>query len=375
MNPLRLLILLSLLGTFDVACAFHDGGVASCAACHMMHNGSDDFIEPPSHNNKYLLRFDSPTDVCLSCHGANNGSVWAQTPTLPAPERGSGNFVFIGAANINDAPNGALYPLSGSHGVHNCENYTFNAGPDPVNTMAPGGVFPAARLACTSCHDPHGNENFRMLRGAGFVPAGQITFAYPAPVAQGIPLTGAAESPSLHTAYQSGWTNWCANCHGFYHQDARDGFRHVVAGALPSEARNSYEHYDGSSNPTGGNPLTSYLPQVPFEDPNITTTSTYGPSTRSQISCITCHRAHGSSAVDAGRWDFQVVNLRMDGIVSGSYPLPMPYRGTVERSLCLKCHEPDTRTHGFAQACLECHRSSLDAMPHQLLREPSRLRQ
>ena len=30
---------------------------------------------------------------------------------------------------------------------------------DPVNTTAPGGgTFPAAQLACTSCHNPHGQQ-------------------------------------------------------------------------------------------------------------------------------------------------------------------------------------------------------------------------
>jgi hypothetical protein len=60
--------------------------------------------------------------------------------------------------------------------------------------------------------------------------------------------------------------------------------------------------------------------------------------------------------VDLGRWDFRALNLQTDGLISGSYRLPIPYSGTVERQLCVKCHEPQTRNHGLSQACIECHR-------------------
>jgi hypothetical protein len=57
--------------------------------------------------------------------------------------------------------------------------------------------------------------------------------------------------------------------------------------------------------------------------------------------CLTCHRAHASSAADAGRWDFQVTLLHEDGAESGSYQIPDPYASTNQRSLCNKCHNKD----------------------------------
>lgn len=340
--------------------AFHDRGVGSCSTCHVMHGNSNEFEVPPSIENNYLLLSSSPTDLCLSCHATDNGAVWGNNPLNPAPELGSGNFVFGAAANINDAPNGLVYPLTGSHGIHNCVSGSQNLPADPVHVYAPGGTYPSNSLGCTSCHDPHGNENFRMLRGVGHVPAGDFNFGYPAPMAEGLPLTGASESRTLHTAYKSGWTNWCRNCHGLYHDSNQWGFEHPISGSLDSDVRQSYGLYDGSLNPRNGNPLTSYIPQLPFEDQAMTTTSTNGPSGASQIACITCHRAHGSSAVDLGRWDFRVANLRNDGLPSGSYALPSPYLGANERQLCIKCHEPDARTHGMKQSCIECHRENSD---------------
>lgn len=354
------------------AAAFHSGGVATCGACHTMHNLENGLPVNPAPDNNYLLIMNSASDLCLSCHATALGAVWANAPGSPAPELGAGNFVFNGAPNINDAPNGLTVPLAGSHGVHNCVAPSQNAMQDPVHVLAPGGSFPSSELSCTSCHDPHGNTNFRMLRGAGPLPGNTYSFINDAPQADGLALNDPAESRTLHTAYKAGWSNWCANCHGQYHEQSGTGFEHPVDDPLEGDIVASYGHYDGSGNPTGGNPLTSYLPQVPFQDAAATTTSTAGPTVSSRITCVTCHRAHGSSAVDLGRWDFRVVNIRADGFPSGSYPLPNPFGvGTVERQLCVKCHEQDTRTHGFSQACIECHRdeSALTKIPTEATKQ------
>ena len=55
---------------------------------------------------------------------------------------------------------------------------------------------------------------------------------------------------------------------------------------------------------------------------------------------MSCHRAHATSAPDAGRWDFNVTGLAEDGQESGSFALPNPYDGN-QRSLCNKCHSQD----------------------------------
>ena len=68
--------------------------------------------------------------------------------------------------------------------------------------------------------------------------------------------------------------------------------------------------------------------------------TTGGPTATSQVSCISCHRAHGTSAPDAGRWEFAVTHLEADGHESGSYKIPNPY-DVYQRSLCNKCHKKD----------------------------------
>lgn len=51
-----------------------------------------------------------------------------------------------------------------THG-HNVASSANNVEADPLLTSAPGGTFRSDRLGCTSCHDPHGNDSFRMLYG------------------------------------------------------------------------------------------------------------------------------------------------------------------------------------------------------------------
>jgi hypothetical protein len=121
---------------------------------------------------------------------------------------------------------------------------------------------------------------------------------------------------------------------------------HPSGSTLGGTIATTYNLYNGTIDQLGGARPTAYLAEVPFEGAtNGTTGNTFGPSAADQISCITCHRAHGSSAPDAGRWDMSVTFLHEDGVESGSYPIPPPafanYQDDNQRSLCNKCHNKD----------------------------------
>jgi predicted CXXCH cytochrome family protein len=320
--------------------AFHEQGVANCDGCHIQHE-SEDGGRPVEglRAGEALLRGETPTEVCLMCHAKSFGAVLGVNPLAPPPELGGGNFVFLLEDNLNDGPDGASDPILGDAAGHNVVAPAYRLASDAVHAVAPGGTFPASQLGCTSCHDPHGNTNFRMLHDAGTVQGGIASFSWPAPQAAGISLTGGSESPSNHNAYRRGMSDWCANCHGDYHDVAGGVFEHAGDAALGVEVSQRYNAYNGDDDPQGGSPGTAYLPQVPFEDPGISTSSRQGPSGGSRVMCLTCHRAHASSAPDAGRWDFNVTLLSDDGVISGSYPLPDPYHSPNQGSLCSKCHE------------------------------------
>lgn len=350
-----MLLLFSLLAAASIAFAvpaeaFHDGGVASCKGCHVMHESEEGQLVPVGDS---LLRADSPSEVCLNCHATSNGAVFGNGPLMPGPEYGGGDFVFLLEDELYDGDRGPAWSTPGEAAGHSIVAPGRGLFADSRWPVAPGGSFPTADLGCTSCHDPHGNENFRMLHGAGPVQGDSYSFFAPAPAAVGVDLRGAPESDSNHTAYQSGWAQWCGNCHSAsYHDDDGSRFDHPGEASLGSTVADRYNLYRGDQDPAGGSAVDSYLALVPFEDPASTTNGISGPAPTSRLSCISCHRVHASSGPAAGRWDFQVEFLAADGVASGSYPIADPWLDPAQRSACLKCHSVD---HDNGKACVQCH--------------------
>lgn len=326
------------LGAPGAVGAFHERGSANCNGCHVSHPGGDGSLAGPSADAGLLIA-ESPTDVCLLCHAESLGAVLGADPLAPPPERGAGNFVFLLEDNLNDAPDGSWNPIPGDAAGHNLVAPGHGLSADPRHAVAPGGSYPASRMGCTSCHDPHGNENFRMLHSSGRIASGDAVFSRPAPDAVGVGLDSAEESPGHHTAYRSGMSEWCGNCHGRYHEGSGgSAFAHPVDHVLGTGLRERYALYDGDANPVGGDASRAYLPEVPFEDPASGPSSSAQPGVGSRVMCLSCHRAHASSAPAAGRWDFNVERLADDGRASGSHPLSNPYRDAEQGGLCAKCH-------------------------------------
>jgi len=289
-----------------------------------------------------LLNGGTASDICLSCHGAAYGAVLGVDALGPPPERGPGNFVFLTEDNLNDGPDGITNPIGGDAAGHNIDAPAYGLATDGTRMTSPGGSYPADSMQCTSCHDPHGNTNYRFLWGNGASPGGDGSFSGGAFDATGLDLeAGGAESNSLHIAYRSGVSNWCGTCHGGYldrHNRMGSSFRHRVDLTFSNRSATQYNVYNGTLDPLGGSAATAYLAEIPFADPTTTTTSTVGPTMSSRVMCLSCHRAHASSAPAAGRWDFNIDTLGQDGVVSGSYTLPNPYGDPDQEPLCRKCH-------------------------------------
>ncbi len=314
-----------------------------------MHNSQDGLlVDPDSPNgNAWLLVDASPSDVCLSCHSHLDQTLGID-PLAPPPLKGAGNFVFLMEDNLNDGHGGAANPIPGDAAGHNLHAPGHGLAADGTLSSAPGGTFPSSVMGCTSCHDPHGSNDFRFLYGSGRqIQGGVAYFTEPAPIAEGLSLFFGSESQSAHTAYRGGMSAWCGNCHGDFHR-GNAHLLHPANRALGGRVATTYNLYNGTSDQTGAIAATAYLAEVPFEDPANTVSSTAGPSPSSRISCITCHRAHATSAPDAGRWDFNVSLLHEDGAEPGSYAIPDPYGDVNQRSLCNKCHRKDLGDWGAA---------------------------
>ena len=340
------------------AVAFHDAGVAHCNGCHTMHNSQDGMPVDGDNldGNAFLLKDGSPSDLCLNCHADGYGGVYSDPTGTFFKEQGGGNFWYLDEFNLNDGHAGASHAISGDAAGHNLVAPGRGLSADAAFVTSPGGLFPANQMGCSSCHDPHGTEAFRLLYGAGqSVQAGLAVFGADAPDAVGLGLFGGPENNANHTAYNDGMSDWCGNCHGDFHAAYQPGVKWVhPSGTVVSNAviTGNYNAYAGTTDlvtngSTGGtgSHASAYLAAVPFEDPTQFTGSTAGMNSgSSKIMCLTCHRAHATSAPDAGRWDFNVTLLDDDGFESGSDPIPNPFDAN-QRSLCNKCHIKDAYDH------------------------------
>ena len=235
------------------------------------------------------------------------------------------------------------------HG-HNIVANDFNYSADGVQKVAPGGSYPAGSLSCISCHDPHGKYRrdltgaiattgkpirssgsyntsvdpdanfsvgvFRLLGGNGYSPdslGGAYAFTNDSPAAVAPSSYNRTEATTqTRVAYGKGMSEWCANCHTNMHNDNYPStLRHPAGNAAKLLAiANNYNSYVKSGDLTGTS-ASSYTSLVPFEegvtDQSIasytqlkghalnTDAQLGGPdATNSNVSCMSCHRAHAS---------------------------------------------------------------------------------
>jgi len=376
-------------GLSTTAPAFHAGGVAHCDGCHTMHNSENgqSIIEggQVGVTGDSLTKGTDPSSTCLNCHA------------------GAGSYHVLSDNGSNMTPGGDFYWLTKTftwiqrnnpvsrHGYNFghtiiAADFGFVA-PDPDLSQAPGGTFPSALLACSSCHDPHGVKanragpiagsgsygdsppagadlgNYRILGDVGYRPAsGVVTFLNPPPIATTARTSAQDETDSNHTDYGKGMSEWCANCHtGFLAPGGAGQHKHPAgntSGLGAGGIFNNYNIYVKTGDVTG-NSATSYLALVPFErqisDPTLlSSTSTQGPNGSSNVMCLSCHRAHISAFPNAGRWDFETELLvdshPMDtdtGAIAGDQLASYYGRDIAtdfnpeQRSLCNKCHLKD----------------------------------
>ena len=354
---LKITLILAIGLSANSVLAFHDGGVAECAGCHTMHNSQDGALVDADNpvGNEYLLTSGSASDTCLRCH-ANYGQFRDGTGY-----GAGGDFAWVTKTFTWSAHGSTASSEGDSHG-HNIIAPAYGIAADATLTTAPGGDFQSQYLGCTSCHDPHGNQEFRFLYGSTEGPkynGGRYNFTADQPVAKGNSrntTSGAGrESDLAHTVYKSGMADWCANCHTDFHSDNTSNFVHPI-GDLGSTIASNYNAYISSDDLTGGNAATSYMGLVPFEAVNVdlstinSTNYTQGPTGVDQVMCVTCHRAHASAYSDATRWDMSEtfladshpavtdIDFVQSDVDNKDYNYVLVQN---QRSLCNKCHSKD----------------------------------
>lgn len=366
--------------------AFHEGGVGYCEGCHNLHSSGDDKAQGADNSSgnmqsSYMLKGADPSSTCLRCHAERGefASVLSNDGSIFTP---GGDFYWLKKTFTSNV-NGQFYRSEGDNHGHNIDSIEYGLHADSALSSSPGGSYPSSAMSCTSCHDPHGKMqgeskaisvsgsygqapapgtvkgNFRLLGGIGYSGgslASGHSFVYSAPVAVASQKNW-TETDSNHTAYGSGMSEWCSNCHQGY----LSGYKHPSGNeARLSSVISNYNSYLKTGDFTGTQ-AGAYSSLVPFElgtsdsallDPS--STSGPGAGGEANVMCLTCHRSHASAFQSMGRWDFKATFIADshpgpgDSGVNGNDVLNSYYGrnmtaefGKYQRQLCNKCHAMD----------------------------------
>ncbi|SNB47146.1 cytochrome C [Geobacter sp. DSM 9736] len=346
------------------AMAFHAGGVAECEGCHTMHNSLEGKQVTTSFSQfqtgPYLLKGSDQSSACLNCHqhaGDTGPSSYhistapADMPTGTAPLQRTpgGDFGWL-KKTYNWVMRGEPGTSLGERKGHNIVAADYGYSADSKLTKAPGGEYPAANLACSSCHDPHGTYRrdatgaitqtglpifnsgsyhnskdpvagkgavgvFRILGGEGYQPKslqGSFGFANTVPAAVAPSTYNQSEAAKqVRVAYGQGMSEWCANCHtGIIRSSFTSGMGSLSHPAgngakLGATIAGNYNKYVKSGDLTNTDNTKSFSSLVPFEEgtadyatlkAHASNTDAYlnGPEATANVNCLSCHRAHAS---------------------------------------------------------------------------------
>jgi len=323
-----------------------------CAGCHRVHSAKTD-----------MLTIDVQPALCYTCHGGagtgaatdvENGVGYVgnysgdtnpiRTATKAGALRGGGfRFALIGASEpvgqkgLLDAggkqmpgviPVGASEPVTSSHSVDGSTQTAWGQGEIGVTgTLEVGNPI---QLRCGSCHDPHGNGNYRILKGepeqSMESPLSTLdpTAAPITPVFTGIIADASVKTYTTENywsaadasapAYIANVSQWCATCHTRY-LATRDKLGANTTPAMRSRADSGddtfmYRHTSNDNKAGGKN-------------------------------CITCHVSHGSNATTGEFSGAALLTPGANGVetlgdtgTGDSRLLRIDNRGT-----CIMCHE------------------------------------
>ncbi len=307
-----------------------------CVTCHRAHTAT----------TENLLR--STSGLCLTCHksgiGADtdvtSGMYTAAVPPRHVPPWGTVGGNLLGGGFYQADTNGDGFP--------DPQPYAGTSQHDIGIAQVPYGSTSgiSVKLECSSCHTIHHDFNhpaqYRLLR-AQVGDASGLSVPWNGPWDNETQTTRSAASkymayterdfsngvpgaPIEYTRnYQAGLSAWCEGCHHVYGEpvgpyDIGDGqgpvirYKHIVEVTLNDNAR------------LNGLPATD----LPMNDK-----SGNGRSSEDTISCMTCHRAHGTTATVTG---FATLAKVSRGILpkgpNASMLLRMDNRG-----VCINCHQ------------------------------------
>jgi hypothetical protein len=291
-------------------------------------------------------------------------------------------------------PAGSLH-CSSCHDPHGQYRRTSTTGGQAAYSKTGSAIFASGSYG----EEPAGGYSvgaYRILGGAGYKPMSitdtSLAFVNAPPSAVAPSSYNRSEAVGqTRVAYGAGMSEWCANCHGNIHANTANvaasgaNLRHPT-GANAKLAGNNAQGFafDFAANYNGyvktgdftGNAASSFLSLVQFElgtddytviAPVALTQSLAGPSASSNVSCMSCHRAHATAFQSMTRWEnksefltvdtgagvqyadqFVDVNEGVEARGKNAAALEAAHNGIKatqfsgwQRSLCNKCHVKD----------------------------------
>lgn len=320
-----------------------------CAICHTMHNSQDG---APMALDAGGSAQDTPNDVlllrgCVACHtGSNDGSnVIPYVSDTNAPTYGvdgtggntlaGGSFYWVASGT---AGNDSATADSTGHNVATGQM----AGQDQTLLNVPPGSTTAltAQLRCAGTNGCHGDtsatSDFAAIKGTHHADDSTIdglTVATSFRFLNGIvgledPDWEYQPTGTSHNQYKGvdrgtdtenqtdTISSLCARCHNDFHNGsgnvggtnpttatfASPWVRHPTDFDMANTATDSeYRDYGGSGN--------SYVVSTPLASSNVSAVLSNISFTNDDavVTCISCHRAHGSQNADLLRWDYSQV--------------------------------------------------------------------
>ena len=295
----------------------------SCAGCHRAHTAA----------GENLIAAATEVELCLTCHGSP--AAGATTNVIDGVEAGTAHGLRGGGftnALMDTGWTGAAVsrPATSAH-MHD--------GATPVTMWGNGaiGSGPGAAsvtLTCTDCHNPHGNNSYRILRT---IPTGSGAAADVTVTDQATSVYTVASTLNRYFGELYGGgnyleqyelTEWCAQCHTRHDAPEPDQattdsgdpifrFRHMTR--WPTGWIDCYLCHEGAIGINAPDPFG------------------VGASVAHEPVCQNCHVAHGSAA-QMGTYSGLVA--WPDGATTPSGNERSSLLRLDNRGVCAGCHDP-----------------------------------
>lgn len=272
---------------------------------------------------------------CTTCHGIS--AAGADTDVVSGiydnPTNANGTY----AASLNS---GGFEKLGGVTGNATTSTHSVDGTIFPTFGSSTG---IAIALTCTSCHDPDGSSNYRILKDlingknvANYVESNETNFA-----------ASLSQDPNVYSTYvpnyttpnyktpadlEKGIAGWCAACHDNYKSinfeiDPRTGRKHYYY--IDASGKKRYHHAVNVA--IGQNPTGNTITDLPLAKVSAGTADN---DVGNLVMCLTCHRVHGTDTTMSDQAQVEPTRTAASSGPGRSVLLRMNNRG-----VCQNCHK------------------------------------